>query len=153
MIPYLCVTCVLAQALDNRSDIIKVLRANKQQMTMQTLAVVHKAMASLLLAGSVSNSSSTLCLGSSCYVLDAVKRTPTSAHSQCVSVGGSLWLPESSTQALAVESWFGLLNNRGGIWLGLSRTSSSGPWTPMDGSTLSYTHWCVMQPADCKARS
>jgi hypothetical protein len=112
-------------------------------MAMQMFASVDDAMAFLLLAGSVSNSSSTVCLGNSCYVLDVIKRNPTAAQIQCVSVGGSLWLPQSSTQALAVESWFGLLNNRGGIWLGVNRTSSTGPWTPMDGSVLSYTHWYV----------
>jgi hypothetical protein len=97
----------------------------------------------LLLAGSVSNSSTTLCLGSDCYVYNVIRSVQSAAQSKCISDGGTLWLPRDSKEALAVESWFGLLNNRHTLWIGLNRTSSGASWTPLDGSTLSYTHWCV----------
>jgi hypothetical protein len=70
-----------------------------------------------------------------------VTRFFSEAQAKCVSEGGTLWVPQSATEALAVESWFGLLSQRGGITIGVNRSSTASAWVQADGSALSYTHW------------
>lgn len=65
----------------------------------------------------------------------------TQAQAKCVSGGGTMWVPQSAAEALAVESWFALLNQRYAIVIGLTRTSAAAAWVQSDGSAVSYTHW------------
>ncbi len=92
-------------------------------------------------AGPLANSSTTYCRGSFCYIHNMVGLTLANAQAKCMSEGGTVWVPQSSTEAFAVESWFGLYSQRAGILIGVNRTSAASPWVQADGSTQSYTHW------------
>jgi hypothetical protein len=77
------------------------------------------------------------------------------AWGRCDAQGGVLWWPRNASEELAVERWFGLLNNEHGIHLGITRGAASGvgsSWTAADGSTAvvgypstaagaAYAHW------------
>lgn len=78
----------------------------------------------------------------------------TAASARCAAQGGLLWWPRNASEELAVEVWFGLLNQNHAVWLGMTRGSAAGAsseWTASDGatsiglypssSTSSYAHW------------
>ena len=89
----------------------------------------------------MANSSTTYCTSSDCYTLNVVALSFPDADAKCTSDGGSLWAPQSSTEAFAVETWFGLLSQRGGIYIGVKRASSASAWVQATGAAQSYTHW------------
>ena len=93
------------------------------------------------MTGGAANSTNVLCLGSTCYTWNVAKLSITAAQTACSSAGGRLWNPGSEAEALAVQVYFGLVYTRGAIALGMNRAGSASAWVPVDGSTLTYTHW------------
>jgi hypothetical protein len=89
-----------------------------------------------------------------CYQYNVVGANHSSASSRCDSQGGLLWWPRNASEELAVNRWFGLLNNQHAILLGITRGSATGAssvWTASDGTTrvsntpnstlAGYAHW------------
>jgi hypothetical protein len=90
-----------------------------------------------------------------CYQLNMRPANHSSAEQWCDSQGGLLWWPRNASEELAVNRWFGLLNNNHAVWLGIARGGASGlgsNWTAADGEThvnmypntgslSSYAHW------------
>ena len=88
---------------------------------------------------------------SMCYQLNMQTANYSMAADKCDAQGGVLWWPRNASEELAVERWFGLLNQRGGIYLGIARGAATGvgsTWTAADGSTtvVSYTSTGAGQP-------
>ena len=91
--------------------------------------------------GTATNSSTLLCLGSTCYAFHSTLTTHAAAWANCYALGGHMWYAKSEHEALAVQVYFGLVNAEDRIILGLNRTSGASTWVTSDGAPLSYTHW------------
>ncbi len=89
-----------------------------------------------------------------CYQHNVVGANHSTAWGRCDAQGGVLWWPRNASEELAVERWFGLLNNEHGIHLGITRGAAAGAssvWTASDGAATvglypsstsgSYAHW------------
>jgi hypothetical protein len=92
-------------------------------------------------AGGISNSTNLFCFGGSCYHYSMKAAAAAVAHSNCVQAGGALWAPSGDAEAARVQYYFGLLYQRGAIWIGINRTSVAAGWARMDAASLTYTHW------------
>ena len=117
--------------------------------------VLNAACASLLThtPGYPDNNASLWCDhgASMCYQLSMQTANYSMAADKCDAQGGVLWWPRNASEELAVERWFGLLNQRGGIYLGIARGAASGigsTWTAADGSStvVSYPSTSAGQP-------
>ena len=90
-----------------------------------------------------------------CYQFNMRPANHSTAEEWCDSQGGMLWWPRNASEELAVERWFGLLNNNHAVFLGIARGDVAGwgsNWTASDGetpvnmypntgSTTAYAHW------------
>jgi hypothetical protein len=86
-----------------------------------------------------------------CYQLNMQTANHSMAVDKCDAQGGMLWWPRNASEDLAVGRWFGLLHQRGGIFLGIARGAASGigsTWTAADGisTIVSYTSTAAGQP-------
>jgi hypothetical protein len=94
-----------------------------------------------LAGGGGANSTNLFCFGGQCYYYNMKSANSTSAQARCAAAGGNVWGPSSDEEALRVQQYFGLLNNRGGIYWGITRASVAAGWARVDGAALTYTHW------------